>query len=502
MEIKLLGALNYEELKNYLKDKVENLDEVIEYIDSLINKRRCDIVATSGRLSRYPGSVFEILETIETSDYEKNIEFIKRVTGMGHNSITDHDYLVFAIKNVTPVIEQTIIEERFSSFTIKSRREVDFSKVGHYTPNFRNEYGIIKNNEQVQKEYNEYMKFLFNEYKFFCDNGINKEDARFVLPYSYFSNIIMGVDAHTLKDMIIKYTKKKQSNMQELESFGWELYNIAKKHIPYIIDEIDKEKPNLNDEVDEYLKTIHQKEEYNILEKSKLLNSSANIDDTILISALMRRYQYPYDYAKKVYERLCIEDPNFKEKLMKKIIFESDKLELTQTDFQFQIPISFAVLTHLTRHRTHDIVVPDFVPNIDLEKYKIPPTIKDELKDRYINIFEKNKKMYEKFKYEYGIIEEDLVYFTLSGNMVNILTNMNGKTLEHILGLRECNKTQWETRIIAHDMHEEIKNKEDAKVFSTFLGATCMTQGICNEGKESCGKLKILEKNNCKEPIN
>ena len=155
--------------------------------------------------------------------------------------------------------------------------------------------------------------------------------------------------------------------------------------------------------------------------------------------------------------------------------------------------MSYAILTHLTRHRTHDIIVPDFVPNPDLMQYKTPPTIKKEHEDEYNNIFYQNQAMYEHFKNDYGIREEDLVYFTLSGNLINVITNMNGKTLEHILRLRECNKAQWETRQMAYGMHKEIKALDDAKIFEQILGSTCITQGICNEGKECCGKVYTLK---------
>ena len=78
-------------------------------------EERIKVVAAAGRLSRYNGTAFEILEKF--NDYEKNLNLIKRIIGMGHESITDHDYLVFGIENVSPIVEQTIIEERFSSFT-------------------------------------------------------------------------------------------------------------------------------------------------------------------------------------------------------------------------------------------------------------------------------------------------------------------------------------------------------------------------------------------------
>lgn len=472
----------------------EKVLEAIEELKLLEKERRTNIVATSGRLSRFPGTVFEILETIEGRDFEKNVKFAKNVIGMGHESITDHDYCVFAIQDVSPVIEQTIIAERFSSFTIKSRREVDFSNVGFYTPDFHDENGnILKHNDKLKEEYKKYMESLFKKYSEFVELGIPKEDARFVLPYCYHSNIVMGVDAHTLKDMIIKYTKTKLSKIQELREFGEKLYAIAKENIPYIIDEIDKIPLIENDPVDEYLKEYVTDEKYQILDKPQLITCTQNIDDTILISSIMRRYQLDFERAANVYQIACKENPNFKKELMKKITFEGDKLELTQVSFEFQIPLSFAVLTHLTRHRTHHIMVPDFAPVVDLFQYKVPPKIAATCQEKFDDVFTYNKIVYDKFK-GYGVRDEDLVYFTLSGNTVNIITNMDGKTVEHVLGLRECTKAQWETRNMAYGMHDEIDKVEGAETYSSVLGATCMTQGFCKEGKESCGKIKALEK--------
>lgn len=489
-------------LKSDLKDQNEYLKEMtpkaIEEIHALEIERRTNIVATAGRLSRFAGTVFEILETIEGRDFEKNVDFAERVIGMGHDSITDHDYCVFAIQDVSPVIEQTIIEERFSSFTIKSRREVDFSKVGFYVPDMHDEEGnILPNNESLKEKYRNYMQTLFDKYAIFTKKGINKEDARFVLPYCYNSNIIMGVDAHTLKDMIIKFTKTKYSKIQELREFGERLYEIAQENVKYIIPEIDKVPVNLTDPVDEYLGNVIGENKYEVLDAPKLLTASANIDDTILISSIMRRYQFSKEKATQIYNELVESIPNFKEELMKKIALEGDKLELSQVSFEFQIPLSFAVLTHLTRHRTHHIMVPDFAPIVDLFQYKVPPKIASnpELKELFDDIYTYNKIMYDSFK-SAGVRDEDLVYFTLSGNTVNVVTNLDGRTIEHILGLRECSKAQWETQAMARGIHKEIDTIAGAEIYSSILGSTCMTQGYCKEGTESCGKINaILNKN-------
>lgn len=508
MEIKLLGALDYKKVEKILEEKIPSQEERQKLLDELKQlevARRSEIVSSAGRLSRAAGTVLDIVGLSESKTFDQNVAFANRVIGMGHDSISDHDYCVFALKDVSVLIEQTIIEERFSSFTIKSRREVDFSEVGFYVPDFYDENGNLKsNNDQIKEEYKEHIQMLFNAYNTLKDRGVPIEDARFVLPYCYHSNIIMGMDAHTLKDLIIRLTKTKDANITELREFGEKLYKIAEENMPYLIPEIDKVQPKEVDPVEEYLEDIIPAKQtpsknYEVLEKAKLLNCSyKDIDDAILISALMRRYQYSEEKAKLIYEKACEANPNFKKELMKKIAFESDGKELTQINFQFQVPLSLAILTHLTRHRTQSILPPDFVPNIDPEQYKVPPKIaKDpEIKEMFDSIFALNAEMYQRFKHGYGIREEDLVYFALSGNTVNVITNMDGKTLKHILGLRECSKSQWETQQMANGLHDEIRTLDDAQVFETVLGPTCVTQGVCNEGKECCGKVYALQKKN------
>ena len=99
--------------------------------------------------------------------------------------------------------------------------------------------------------------------------------------------------------------------------------------------------------------------------------------------------------------------------------------------------------------------------------------------------------VYQEFK-EMGVREEDLIYFHLSGNMVNILVNMDGKTLAWITHLRTCNKAQWEIRDIFNEIRKQVKDK--CPIYGTILGPDCEVRKICNEGKESCGKINVLVK--------
>ena len=56
--------------------------------------------------------------------------------------------------------------------------------------------------------------------------------------------------------------------------------------------------------------------------------------------------------------------------------------------------------------------------------------------------------------------------------------------------MRCCNKAQWEIRNIANEMVRQVK--EIAPVYGTCLGASCEAFLTCPEGRESCGKVKVL----------
>ena len=115
-------------------------------------EKRLQIVAAAGTLSRADGTVTQVFNS--RKDYESNLKLARAIVGYGHKSISEHDYLVFALEDVTPIIEQTIIGYRLTSFTIKSRRNVDFRNVGFYVPDFKGEDGnILEDNKKLQRLY-------------------------------------------------------------------------------------------------------------------------------------------------------------------------------------------------------------------------------------------------------------------------------------------------------------------------------------------------------------
>lgn len=462
MKIELLGGGKKEELEERIKT-----------------------IAAAGKLSRFSGNVFEVLESCD--NYEKNLKLIKRIIKMGHKSIIEHDYLVFAISDITPIVEQTIIGNRLTSFTVKSRREVDFRNVGFYIPEFRdNEGNMHKDNKKIKEKYIKHMKWLFEKYAELVDQGISKEDARFILPYCYNGNLIMGLDGRELEAIIKRLIYGKESNIAELKELGMKLKEIVDKNVPYLSESIVE--PN-KIENQEYIETLIKRPEIKILEKVQLLNFTPNPDKTVLEAHIMYKYQCTRSEAQNILKEMKQKDENIESKLMKVILNQNEKRELEQVNFQFQIPISLAVLTHLTRHRMHSLLIPDFVPMWNLENYIIPESIKKLNEQEYIKIYKKNQEIYNEIK-SLGVNENDLVYFYLSGNMCNVITTINARTMQWISRLRCCNKAQWQIRNIVKDMVKLVR--KEAPEIGKGLGATCSSEGICYEGKEYCGIVKNI----------
>ena len=466
MRIELLGGSTKEELES-----------------------RIQRVAAAGKLSRFNGNVFEVLDSC--NDFESNLKLIKRIIKMGHKSIIEHDYLVFGLCDVTPSVEQTIIGNRLTSFTIKSRREVDFRTAGFYTPEFRNKnLEEHEKNEELKKKYNEHMQYLFNTYGEIVDKDVNVEDARFILPYCFHSNIIMGLDGRELEKLVISLRNGRLSRIQELKELGDRLYEIIKEEVPYLKVSL-KNVENKDENQFEYIESISKRPEIKILDKPKILSYTPNADDVVIKSNIMYHYQCSEEKADEILKEMIKKDEHAREKIINNILHKEERRELEQVSFSFQIPISLSILTHLTRHRMHSLLVPEFIPMWDMKNYVTPVTVKNKANDIFQEAIEKNMKMFEEFK-DAGVAEEDLIYFYVGAQMLNVVTTMSARTLQWILRLRCCNKAQWQIRFIAQEIARKVS--EVAPLIGKGLGPTCITDRYCGEGRECCGLIdKLLE---------
>lgn len=188
------------------------------------------ITSAGGRVSTQEGTVLGIWQ--KSQDCEKNAKLIDKVTRSGHNSVVEHTYFNLAFQNVTAVVEQFVIEFRLASFTVKSRRYVDFSDAGFFIP------------EDADENYKSHMAKLFALYSEFCEAGVPKEDARFLLPYCLFSNFFCSINGREFLHLLKAMLYGRGSKYPEIVKLGRELKEQAEKLTPGIMTGFDERSKN------------------------------------------------------------------------------------------------------------------------------------------------------------------------------------------------------------------------------------------------------------------
>ncbi len=427
------------------------------------------IPAASGRISTQPGTALEILDL--SKDPQKNANLISKVTRSGHNSTVEHTVFNLAFQNVSVLVEQFIIEFRLASFTVKSRRYVDFAKLGYYVPHFTS--------KTIHDKYIAHMDYLYKEYEYFIEKGIPKEDARFLLPYSLYSNFYCTLNAREMLNMLYAMIYGRGSEFAELRTLGESLLEQARRLTPGIFTDFENRRPTVQDTPKFNYKPIAEYIENE--DAVELLSYTPDAAKAIARAALIENCNLPTKQIEEI-----IADNAECAKIIKAVISSKRQRALEAATFTFRINnVSLSCLTHFARHRMQSIGIPSLTLT-DRSRHILPATIEKypELKERYCDAFIKTNELYNELK-KAGVSEELLAYVQLSGNTVDIVTTINGRELLLFMKLRSCNRAQWEIRDFAIDMLKKLR-AADSTVFD-FYGPSCYVSK-CPEGPLTCGK--------------
>lgn len=184
------------------------------------------MIASGGRISTMDGTAGEIYAKSLAAGQEKNEKLIGKVLSSGHTSVLEHCYVNLSFENVSVLAEQFLIEFRLASFTVKSRRYVDFSKAGYVSPAFADDaQRVVFENTAAS---------LFRTYDALEAAGIPKEDARFVLPYCFCSNFFCSMNARELVHVMNELTYGRGSRIPELRALGESLFAQCERQLPFL----------------------------------------------------------------------------------------------------------------------------------------------------------------------------------------------------------------------------------------------------------------------------
>lgn len=424
-------------------------------------------VAAAARISTTQGSALEVYG--RSCEKKNNSSLIEKVVGSGHTSTLEHQFFTVAFDNVSVCTEEFVIEFRLGSYTVKSRRYVDFSQAGFYIPPMP---------EALLPDYQAHMQSLFDAYAKLLELDIPKEDARYLLPYCFRSNFYCTMNARELLYMVTVMCKGRGSAYPELKTLGESLKTQLREFFPNLPDLTES---RFAPDADAARYAPHS----DLPDAPAPQVRQAKTVLHALSPDCARRMQHPD--AAAVWSANAIvptwdavlggERPRW--------------LELIHAQFEIR-NLSLAAITHLVRHRIQTVLVPQVTQAVLRGTYVLPESVaQNETACKiYRNAFAENTEALKRMR-EAGLPAEAVQYFALAGNQLDVICDMNGRELLHFMKLRTCTRAQWEIRACAVDLLQMLR-AESPEVFARF-GPSCYVTGKCPEGRLSCGKITEMQ---------
>ena len=418
------------------------------------NPEALRVAAGSARISTQQGTALEILA--RSPGDEKDLKLMNKVLSSGHKSVIEHQTVNIAFNDVSVLVEQFVIECRLASFTVKSRRYVDFGAAGWVRPE-----GLTASQRDI---YDRTMAARFEDYRALLTLGVPKEDARFVLPYSLRSNFFMTVNARELIALICAMLYGRGKGFPEIEALGRQLKEQFDGMYPGVIDAEAARAPKWAP----------------MPLMRDIRTGTDRSGDAELIDA-------PRDAEDLLGMALEFSGRFTGGKCLRELLTDARPRELELLNYTFHIRrVSLACVTHFTRHRMVSLLVPPVARGLCDGDYVLPETVKaiPEAEAIYRRAFEAQAEAAQA-ALEAGVSAENLSYFALSGHEIDLMLTVNAREIVHFMKLRTCRRAQWEIRGVAWRMLEALR--ESCPELFGGIGPSCV-YGRCPEGRMSCGQ--------------
>lgn len=166
------------------------------------------VVAAAARLCYSDASASDTIEGLST---DKVTTFLKTLREAGHFSPFEHASFTFAADGLSRVCTHQLVRHRLASYSQQSQRYVGMGSVSCVIP------PSVAANAEALKLYEAQMENAWKCYSDMVGLGVDREDARFILPHGAETKIVITMNARELHHFFsIRLCKRAQWEIQEL----------------------------------------------------------------------------------------------------------------------------------------------------------------------------------------------------------------------------------------------------------------------------------------------
>ena len=184
------------------------------------------LIAIAARLCYSPVGVEDLDKQLNMEAARKLVKFVIK---SGHLSTIEHVYFTFGIEGISRVLSHQLVRHRIASFNQQSQRYVKFKENYEYiVPD------LIKQNKEINKKYKSFISDIHKFYEEMINSGIDAEDARYILPNSSETKMIVTMNARELLHFFtVRCCKRAQAEIRELATL---MLKDVKKVAPVIFE--------------------------------------------------------------------------------------------------------------------------------------------------------------------------------------------------------------------------------------------------------------------------
>lgn len=157
---------------------------------------------------------------------DKNV--LDHAIGSGHDSVLEFVDYTFAIDGISRACSHQLVRHRMASYEQTSQRHVNMDGFQYIMPI------SIQNDVESENEYKQLMNCIASFYKDMVNAGVPEEDARYILPNACTTNLVMKINARSLKNFFsLRMCNKAQWEIRELAN---EMYKLVCKCTPQVAE--------------------------------------------------------------------------------------------------------------------------------------------------------------------------------------------------------------------------------------------------------------------------
>ncbi|HIQ29386.1 MAG TPA: FAD-dependent thymidylate synthase [Candidatus Caldiarchaeum subterraneum] len=389
-----------------------------------------------------------------------SLKIHKESTRRGHASITTSAMLQMEVRDCSRVLSMLLVAPPFGSYLQESQRRSEVSE----------EYVVTPPNLGLNSRgYGEAVSKMLGFYRRLVKEGVELEDARYILPIGVKTSLFASVSLETYVYFL------------QLPESG-----EAKEYTPTEVFEFAERLRELLEHVAPALLEARLSFR-NRLATYPFPNPFKKNDP--LVSKVAKRFNYPHETV--VLDSLIIEEPGEEEML--KAVYEGEKETLDSLNPFINVitlePMSLVAYHQAIRHRTVPTAVESIYDAVQRalknpeENTVIPPRVKnrEELADEFQHIFTEALELYRKM-IDNGTPPSSACYIIPQALKVYVIRNYNGYNIlypQGFIGTRTCSYTQWEERGIAYKIWRDLEKIRPK--LASLMGEKCRYLGFCPE---------------------